>query len=1263
MNNSTSTEEIDLFKRINKEILRIFLRDHDLVGHNIDSFDQGIDEVINYLEGKEWVQNVITTTNSTTNSTTNATTTNSSNSNDSNEVYRIVFSNVRFLKPVIHNNQDFTDNEILPHDCIERKMSYEGRLRVYVKIIIETKDFQRSQVIDNPNQHVDLMYIPIPVGSKYCNTYNHHIFNSSHPSVFKFRGCFVIKGQKKNIISFEVSSNNIPIFLHKNDIGYYSELRSHSKPILPSNNELTLTIYANTIFMKKNILLFQSRSFKMFNKSKAVTLINVLMNLGLHTAELIENALLGTNPSDELREALKMSLSNSDDYPIPPTRELILQKFGEDPKSLGSGLGRPPSIQAERHQQWATSILEREILPHCGKDTNAKIVLLCDMARRVALANYNSLRGIPVIVDNRDDLCNKTIKGYSDLIQEIVLENLKILREKICKEIRKAEKSLRPVEPLSKTTFPKILTLPWASSNTDPNKMPEASKTIANGQITNRTRGKIKKVMKKGLTQNYGGLNIMYDISCLRNFKNPINTQSKCESTRQIQSSTFGYYCPTETREGQEVGLDHALALQATTTLNGNPDEILHCITNYEYVESLKGINDTRNENDYTLILNGMPIGFVQEDYCDHFINYLRESRRKSFMHCHTSISKGGLFEYGESLKEIHIRCNAGRLSALYLIVNSETSFPKLIERYALGMIIQNSLDEYNPLEVDACNKLINYNFYDLLYPLTITYRGDTYNFDAAIEYIDILERKNILLSEFIHSCNSATTHCMIHPSLLLGSSAAEVPLPDHNQSPRNSYQCGMGKQSIAGRTLTTIIDSQMSPYLLYPQKQLVQTEFSRMLYEKHPCPAGFNAVVAIMSYLYNQEDAIIINRDSIQRGMGVTMHYQSYSDCARNTGLQYESGFTQADKFSYPHPDKVCSGSNIGTSFKNIDDNGIIIVGSIVNDGDPLICKLRKFNNNTHDCILTKRGQNCPCEYANSVTCYHGNDTGIVDNVQVTTNSYGDTLVNVVIRYVRTPQVGDKLSSRHGQKGTIGRVVAREDLPFDENGIPPDIIINPHAIPSRMTIAHLIETLAGMFTCLSGDFVDGTAFSQDSTERWTADKLAEQLQKYGYQKHCEHRMICGISGQMIHDSIFMGPIFYQRMKQMPVDKAHARATGKVMTTTRQPREGRSKKGGFRAGEMERDCLTSHGASAIIQERFMHSSDPYNIYVCDICGRPCIGNADVQQRYFYCNFCKNSDTSKMSIVQLPFAGKLLLQYFAGLRVGVDIITENNSNSI
>lgn len=1219
------------------EIHTIFLRDLDLIGHNLESFDQGLEQIFEHFQNREWIQV-------------------SRESTGMEAVYRIRITNCRLTNPTVHNDITAMDEDIAPKDCIEREMTYGGKLRGTVQVFVEGNLQTRLREALPPTE-VDFMTVPIPVGSRFCNTIRAGGQGSLHPDVFSLRGCFIIRGQKKNIICFEMPASNIPVFLHSNDEGYYSEIRSHSSPV--KHFEVTAMVYSNVVKMKKGVLLFQSRTFKTCNSAKAITLVNVLSNLGLHTFEAIRAALLGSDPSPELEEAMAMTLANPDDFPLPPTPEQIRSSFGAAPLSLGSHLGRKSSqthvlstFRTERHSDWAKSIIEREILPHCGNDDNAKVIVLCEMARRVALGTFHSHRSVRVVLDNRDDLSNKQIKGYADLMKELIITGMKEIRDEINKTVRRTEKAQRPPSSLTRQTFPSISSLPWCH--------PDAMKTIANGQISSRPRGKgvVKSPVRKGLTQNYGGLNIMYDIACLRNFKNPINKQSKCESIRQIQASSFGYYCPTETREGQDVGLDHAMALQATTTLNGSVEPIVTVIEQFGHAVPITHVrfDDTTT---YVVYMNGMPLYFLPMQHGEAFARHIRTARRKALIHPHVSITMGGPFEMDEHKLQIHIRFNPGRLTAVYMIVDGEGD-PAMYQRIGTAMVLKERMNRMCAEEVLAIEKLLTFSFQDLFKPLTITFQRQVYEFEAAVEWIDVFERKNTRVSEFVKDIEPGSTHVMVHPSLMLGSSAAEVPFPDHNQSPRNAYQCGMGKQSIAGRPLTSIIDTHIPPYLLYPQKPLLQTAYTRMLLEKHPCPTGFNGIVAIMARGRNQEDAIIVNRDSIQRGMGATLHEQVYRDCARNTGLDYESGLSQADKFAYPDPDKVCNGFATKRRYDHIDENGFAIVGSVVTDGDPLICKLRKFQAR-HECITTMmHGHACKCEYANSPTCYKGNDTAVVDRVQVTTNAQGDKMVNIVVRYIRSPACGDKLASRHGQKGTIGAIVNREDLPFMvRDGTSPDIIINPHAIPSRMTIAHLIETLAGCLTCVTGKDIDATCFGEDSQSNWTAPKLAAALKAHGYSSYAEEAMICGMTGQMITSTVFTGPIFYQRMKQMPIDKAHARATGQVMTSTRQPREGRSKKGGFRCGEMERDCLTSHGASAVVQERFMCSSDPYKIYVCDVCCRPCVGNADERKRIFKCTTCGNLDPEKMSIVEMPYAGKLLNQEIMGLRVAVDIVTENS----
>ncbi len=1226
--------DVDDFQRV---LLRKYLDGLDLVSHNLDSFDQAVDDLIHALEGREWTQHSRIENPDT---------------RSPEATYKLKFTNFRLERPTIHNDVNATDEFISPTECVERHLTYQGKLMAKVHVWIEggLPRFRDSlEPVD-----VNLMSIPIPIGSRFCNT-----TNALDPEVFPYRAAFIVNGQRKNAFCFETAATNLPVFMYDKADGFTAEVRSHSAPVL--KHDLTATVYSNVVSMKRGVLVFSTRSFRLYNKGVgAVTLVNVLSNLGLHTQEGIAAALLGPEPTDELREAIALSLTNVDDFPLPPTPEAIRANFGAPPMSIASHLGRrstgsnePPFFRTERHTDWALSVMEREILPHCGTNNEAKIWLLCGMARRVALATYRKAKGIDTPVDNRDDLCNKFIKGYGDLLTGLVMDGMKVLRERIKMDIRKLEKTQRPPAALTRFTFPAIQTLTWFSS--------DVVKTIGNGQLRALApRGKpgsggafVKLPARKTVTQSFGQINLSGDLSSLRNFKKTINKQSKIVSARNIQSSQFLFKCPTETREGQEVGLDDALPLGATTTLHGVVDSITTLIAQFERTRPMER---HPNPEDFVVCINGMPYALVQYDDAAEFVDYLRNARRSGLLEIFTSITVGGAFEAGTDTQEIHIRCNAGRFVAVLLVVDDQGR-PVLEQRYKLLEQIEKDARPRTAVELEGIRALKEYSFSDLLRPLFVQFAGTTYELPAAAEYIDVFERKNAYIAERIEDLTPAHTHVMIHPSLMLGSSAAEVPFSDHNQSPRNAYQCGMGKQAIAGRRLKRIISPNMPAELLYSQVPLVSTEYTKMILEKHPSPTGVNAVVAIMSYLDNQEDAVVVNKASIERGMFVTQHLEVFSSTARTTGYSQA-----AEMFAFPDPATVCQGFPTGgnsCSFEHIDENGCVVKGTILEDGDPLIVKLCRFQSASHECFMSKRGIKCRCTFARDVVYYHGTDTAIVDEVQRTTNATGDALVNVVVRYFRAPRAGDKLASRHGQKGTIGRVVPQEDLPFNQDGIAPDIIINPHAIPSRMTVAHLLETFAGMMTCITGDDIDATPFGRDSQSKWTARNLAKALKEAGMNEYLEDSYTCGMTGQPIEGTVFTGPIFYQRLKQMPRDKAHARPTGKVMSGTRQPVGGRASNGGKRVGNMEGDCLKSHGASEVVRERFMISSDFYKVHVCNVCDRPCIGNEE--RGLFRCDVCGNESPDNMSIVEMPYAGKLLLQEITALNISVEVVTEFSKN--
>lgn len=410
-------------------------------------------------------------------------------------------------------------------------------------------------------------------------------------------------------------------------------------------------------------------------------------------------------------------------------------------------------------------------------------------------------------------------------------------------------------------------------------------------------------------------------------------------------------------------------------------------------------------------------------------------------------------------------------------------------------------------------------------------------------------------------------THCEVHPSMILGICATIVPFPDHNQSPRNTYQSAMGKQAM-GVYLTNYqlrMDT-LANILYYPQKPLVATRGMEFLRFRE-LPAGQNAIVAICCYSgYNQEDSVIMNQSSIDRGLFRSIYYRTYLDQEKKAGLVEMETFekpTSATTLRLRH----------GT-YEKLEDDGLIAPGTRVSGDDIIIGKTAPVPPDSEELGQRRHGQT----KRDVSTPLKSTETGIVDRVMLTINQEGMRFAKVRVRSTRVPQIGDKFASRHGQKGTIGMTYRNEDMPFSAEGIVPDLIINPHAIPSRMTIGHMVECLVGKVGTLDGSEGDATPFTNV-----TVDGISGLLEKFGYQKRGFEVMYNGHTGKKLTAQIYLGPTYYQRLKHMVDDKIHSRARGPVQILTRQPVEGRSRDGGLRFGEMERDCMISHGAAHFLK--------------------------------------------------------------------------------
>ena len=486
---------------------------------------------------------------------------------------------------------------------------------------------------------------------------------------------------------------------------------------------------------------------------------------------------------------------------------------------------------------------------------------------------------------------------------------------------------------------------------------------------------------------------------------------------------------------------------------------------------------------------------------------------------------------------------------------------------------------------------------------------------EQCIEYIDMHEINGLLLSN-----NSETlinkTHCEIHPSLILGALASCIPFPHHNQAPRNTYQSAMGKQAIGIHTtnFNKRFDT-FSHILYYPQRPMISNHIMEHM-KCNELPNGINVVVAIATYSgYNQEDSIIVNQSSIDRGLFNSTFFRTYKTEEKKNHLSGDEDIfckPNHEKLLYPKP---CNYDKLG-------NDGFVPKNTYVSDGDIIIGK-----------VIPIKGNN-QYNYQDSSINIRYSEEGYIDDKYINTNSEGYKFCKVRIRSIRIPMIGDKLSSRHGQKGTIGMVYPQEDMPFSKDGITPDIIINPHAVPSRMTIAQLLECILGKSCAELGCVGDATAFN-----RINVNDISGILESQGFEGTGNEVLYSGFNGEQMKTSIFMGPTYYQKLKHMSSDKIHSRSGGPVVSMTRQPSEGRSSHGGLRFGEMERDCMIAHGASAFLKERLMDVSDKYSVYVCNQCGL--LANADTKKKMYSCKKCNNyGDFSKCYI---PYSCKLLFQ--------------------
>jgi DNA-directed RNA polymerase III subunit RPC2 len=858
------------------------------------------------------------------------------------------------------------------------------------------------------------------------------------------------------------------------------------------------------------------------------------------------------------------------------TQHQALEYVGARVK-MGSRRGQfQPQVRRNNVEE-GLDVLANIVIAHVpieGLDFYPKAIYVAMMTRRVLIAAHD-----PKKVDDRDFVGNKRLELAGQLLSLLFEDLFKRFTSEVKLSIDKFLKKNNRAVPLDAVQM---------ISNHANNIGIGINRAIQTGNWSVKRFN----MNRAGVTHVLSRLSYISALGMMTRISSQFEKTRKVSGPRALQPSQWGMLCPSDTPEGEACGLVKNLAMMTHITTNVEEDPVKRWIFTLDAsVEPIRNFSgaEMHREGNYVVHVNGTPFALTR--YPKRFAQKFRTMRRRGWISPFVSINLNAHFN------AVHIATDEGRICRPYIIVKNgqQKLKPEHLRLLQLG---KATFDDF----------------------LT----------NGIVEYLDVNEENDALITIYEDQVTKSTTHLEIEPFTILGAVAGLIPFPHHNQSPRNTYQCAMGKQAIGAIAYNQFnrIDTLLYT-LVYPQRPMVISKTIQLVhYDK--LPAGQNATVVVMSYSgYDIEDALVLNKASIDRGFGRCQVFRKYT-----TELQkYPNG--RRERIGDPQNEGEGREKQRIAKHEALDDDGLAIVGYKINSGEAMVKKETPLDLTTTG-IGLDRG---PSEYRDSSVSYRIPDPAYIDKVMISQTEKDTTIVKVQTRQTRRPELGDKFSSRHGQKGVVGIIVDQEDLPFSDTGLTPDIIMNPHGFPSRMTVGKLLECLTGKASILDGrpDYGFGDAFRSHPV-----DEMGQALLNHGFSWEGKDYFTSGLTGEPLEAYIFNGPIYYQRLKHMVQDKMHSRSRGPRAILTRQPTEGRSRDGGLRLGEMERDCLIAYGASQLLLERLMISSDGVQLDICQQCGL--FGYKG------YCNNCKS--TREVTKMTMPYAAKLLVQELISMNVGV-----------
>ena len=1091
-------------------------------------------------------------------------------------------------KPAIfdHTLQPPSAKQMYPNEARLRNLTYASTLTCDIEIKYTINDREHFA---EPMKGVMLGKIPIMLHSKYCVLHNmsSSMLTQVGESPIEQGGYFIIKGKEKVIISQErMGVNQVYLAPTPNDELYDFKAEIRSVPEQSSQAPRITTV-------------FRKRKDKTFfvdvpNLRKPIPLFVLFRALGLESdKEILDYILFNIGDEGKAQFLTVLRPSILDAQPL-----------------LNSSLAFLLVIQLTKWKSMgqAHQVLKSDFLPHVGSDFKSKIFFLGYMVHGICKLVLGQIQAT-----DRDSFSFKRVDLSGVLLSRLFREYYQTFRARCNKAIDNIynyNKSLYQDQD-----FLRVID--------EANRFKIFNPNIIENGLLKSIRGSwgagTKKVIQ-GLVQDLNRFSFYATMSHLRRINLPLPSSAKVVAPRQLHGTQWGIICPVETPDGGNIGKIKNMSITAHISAGCFSGPIIEALRELGMV-FLNEIVYQEISASFRIMLNGNWIGVHFQPI--EMVHNFRLFRRNGLINLFVSI------EANIPDQQINVWTDAGRLLRPVLVAKNHDLLidPSKISQLRWDHLLAGTGD-YVPFNPNLNSFISPSSLMDVRDTKKVFERLDSTQ--AAIEFIDVAEENASLIAMYPQNLASKQpfTHCEIHPSLILGIMAIIIPFVQHNQSPRNLFSSGQSKQSIGAYAVNYRNRLDQTAYVLnYPQTPLVNTRYAQYI-NRNLAPYGINAIVAVATYTgYNQEDSIIFNHDSIKRGLFRSTNFHTYSS------EETQSSLYQSDSlFGNPLEEGV-EHLQPGKNYQKLDSRGMIAQGDTVEEDDIIVGKFNK--------VEGPEGM----ELMDASLGVKKKTDGWVDKAFMDIDEQGNRLAKVCIREERIPTLGDKFSSRAAQKGTIGMVLPQEDMPFTREGIVPDMIINPHAFPSRMTIGQFLECVACKVCSVAGFTADATPFSETVNPVGLMGDILQN--KLGYERYGNELMYNGRTGEQLKVDIFIGPTYYMRLKHLTLDKYNSRAAGPVTNKTRQPPEGKARGGGLRIGEMERDVLLSHGMAYFLKESFMERSDKFQFYINKNTGLITPANPP-QNIYPKDNF---------GLVQAPYSLKLLIQELEGMAVAPRLLLE------